>query len=113
MEKKLIKAIEAMSADERRTVKEKLTSIVDEIDKYRHSYFWNPSSIAVLRRKNEFEREEIINIGEYKITFQSRYRESCQHCYYTTDLLFNGNKTNTTRLNNIIAKIKELEKVEV
>ena len=112
MEKKLIKAIEAMTAEERKLVLEKLTFIVDEIDKYRNAYFWSPSRIAIHRRLNEFEHSETVMIGEYEIAFTSSYRESCHNCYYSKDLSFNGKKTNTTRLRNIIAKINELEKVE-
>lgn len=112
MEKRLVRTIEAMSSEERKLVAKKLTCIVNEIEKYRNAYFWSPSRIAVHRRLNEFEHSETVAIGEYEITFTSRYRESCQNCYYSKELCFNGKKTNTTRLNSIIAKIKELEKVE-
>lgn len=112
MDRKLVKAIEAMTVKERMLVLEKLTFIIDEIDKYRNAYFWSPSRIAIHRRLNEFEHSETVVIGEYEITFTSRYRESCHNCYYSKDLCFNGKKTNTKKLINIIAKIKELEKVE-
>lgn len=112
MDRKLSKTIEALTADERKLIKDKLAKIVNEINKYKNSYFWSPSSIAVLRRRNEFEHNETIQLGSYEITFTSSYRESCHNCYYRKELCLNGKKTNTTRLNNIITKIEELEKAE-
>lgn len=104
MNKKTIRALEAMTLEERDNIISSLQQIVDEIERYRNSYFWQPDCTASGRRRRAFEHKIELAIGNDIIKFTSQYSESCRHCYYTKELLYNDVKTNTTRLKNIIQK---------
>lgn len=111
MKKSLEKNLRAMSHEDRSKAIEQLNGIVSEIEKYRSSYWWTPSHVAALRHAKAFEHEITVQLGTDLISFVSSYSESCNHCYYTKDLCFNGNRTNTTLLKNIIAKLHEYNSI--
>lgn len=112
MEKRLKAAIESMSSDERAVALEQLQRIVGEIELYRSSYFRTPHLDASSRRRSEFDSVENVILGDNKIHFRSRYRESCRCCYYSRTLTYNGAATTTTRLKNIIDFLLDLSDAE-
>lgn len=109
MNQKTIRALEAMTPGERDNVISSLQQIVDEIERYRNSYFWQPDCSASGRRRRAFDHEVNLVIGNDTIKFTSQYWESCRNCYYTKELLYNDVKTNTTRLKNIIQKVIDIK----
>lgn len=109
MKRSLEKNLENMSSDERKNATTQLRQIVQEIQKYASSYFWEPQPRAGMRRSSEFDHYVVVTLGSDQIEFTSSYRESCRNCYYSKTLLFNGNKTTRTLLNNIIAKLEALD----
>ena len=111
MKKTLEKNLKSMSREERNEAIGQLDSIVDEVEKYRSSYWWTPSHVAAIRYAKAFEHKITVQLGTDTVSFVSNYSESCKNCYYTKDLCFNGNRTNITLLKNIIAKLEEYNSI--
>lgn len=106
MKRSLVKNLEAMTHAEREDAIVKLRKITYEIRKYSKSYFWQGHG------KTRWETDLTVHLGTDVVKFWSSYHESYRNCYYSKCLTFNGAKTTCTLLNNIIAKLCELNAVE-
>jgi len=107
MTKKFMHMLDALPVEEKKDVIKQLSRIVAEIERYSHSFNWTPGDRAHERRSREFNTDITVKLGDDVIEFWSRYRESCRHCYYSKSLTYNDNRTNTTRLKNIVAYLQE------
>jgi hypothetical protein len=107
MTKKFMRTLDALPTEEKKQVINQLTRIVAEIEKYKYAFTWTPGLRAHERRSREFDTDITVKLGDDVIEFWSTYHESCRYCYYSKSLTYNENRTNTTRLKNIIAYLQE------
>ena len=98
-----------MTDGERRQAIHSLRAIVEEIEKYSSAYFWTPASNAQTRKSRKFTTEIEVSLGADVVTFGSDYYETSRNCYYIKDLRFNGQKTTTKLIKNIIVKLQEMD----
>lgn len=102
MKRSLEKNLEAMTPAERDEAIEQLQKITWEITKYSHAYTW------VAHGETHWATRIRVKLGTDTIEFSSDYYETHNLCYYGKTLTYNGNKTTCKKLNNIIAKLREL-----
>ncbi len=106
MDKKLERNLITMTPAEREVAIEKLRQIRWEIAKYSKAYFWEGHG------KTQWQTQLTVELGTDVIAFWSNYHESYRNCYYSKSLTLNGRKTTCLLVNNIIAKLQELNAAE-
>ncbi len=84
-------------------IKNHIKLLIENHDKYKKSYFWNPPANASGRRSMEFsENLEFIINGETYIINQD-LECSCSNVYWSNNITVNGSKKNITCLKKLIS----------
>lgn len=105
MKPSIEKNLVAMTPAERDDAIEKLQKITWEITKYSRSFLWEGHG------QIKWDTKIRVELGSDIVEFESDYHESHTHCYYNKSLTLNGNRTTCKLVNNIIAKLRELNGV--
>ena len=88
-------------------LRQMIENTIETNDQYSGCYFWTQTGNASSRRSREkrFSKDN----PEYKIVTKKGTIEvwpsleiSCKNFYYKLEILFNGNKSNISRLKNLI-----------
>jgi HD-GYP domain-containing protein (c-di-GMP phosphodiesterase class II) len=89
--------------------RQQLERIIETHEKYRNSYFFNPSGNANGRRRNEanFKKNNpdvIFYTSKGPVKVSMNYRESCQNVYYKLYVKLNDEYKNISLIKKILNK---------
>lgn len=104
----MIKITETTHTKTLREVKKSLEDILQVMDKYKNCYFWSPRGNAAQRRREEFDEVHAFEFFGDEIKVELALRISCSNFYFTKNIHVNGNKSNATKLKNLIKKIDKI-----
>jgi len=83
-------------------IKRTIQEIIDNKEKYKNCYFWNPPMTATQRRNQEFnnELEFFLNGKEYKVL--QNMTLSCKNYYFKTTVMVDGLQKTITAIKKLI-----------
>ena len=83
-------------------IKRTIQEIIDNKEKYKNCYFWNPPMTAVQRREKEFEIILEFFLDNKKYQIRQKMALSCKNYYFKTTILIDNIQKNITSIKKLI-----------